>query len=916
MVRFVRQSLLVQVLGVYLLFVGLVLGTGLAVNMAGQDQLRTRVQDADLALAQAIALETDSKLSTARASLAALADLDAVRHDDSAAMLAAFRAFKAARPDVDRVYWLDAAGMLRVSVPADVRTQDTDFSQQPVFQQAQATTLPRLQAGIVDLTTFNAVVVIAQAVRDPGGQLRGVVATNLLLDDFSAPLRTVVDQQARQGQPLLISILDNQGQLIATPERERLLQPVANDLPGAGEALAGHATTRLGMGPGNQAWLFSAVPVPSAGWAVVVQRPAAAALAIVANFTTWLGGAALLFGLGGLLFWIVLLRRVITPLHVLATAHQALPATGAPAPAATAPLIGRIDEMGGLARALRRLEQDVGTQLAELRTLLATSSVVVGTLDPRAVVAAIIHEVRRLVDAQGVVVLVSDADGVLRVLASEGHTADYDARVQLTLDNPTAPAVRALREQQPVQMIAGAGRPFPPISYAEGFRAVLAIPISSLHAGGVVLLVHRTRPQPFGANEVDLLLTFANYAALAWEHAALYERSDARLQEVARENERLYRQAMAEKQILAALMGSMSDGLVLAGATGTVLYTNPGARMLLGWPDTHAPDAPLETIYAALRTLADQPAAFDSARALAETGARAAWVLESSASGTYQAIQVRLFAVQDAAGVASGRGLLLRDVTREREIDQFKTTLLAAVGHELRTPLAAIQGHASTLLQEDVTWSAADQRHFLRTISNEADRLAGLVSSLLDLSRLEAGLLLLARAPWQLEDLVTRAVRRLHPPAPGLVVDLPAGLPEVQVDGARLEVVLGNLLANALAYGDGGVQITARAGAEEVVVQVGNDGPGLAPDELPHIFERFYRAARGRQQRAGGTGLGLAICKALVEAHGGRIWAESTPAGTTISFTLAMAPAAARAAALGARGPQGPGGPRARGGAG
>src|SRR5207247_7324019 len=121
-------------------------------------------------------------------------------------------------------------------------------------------------------------------------------------------------------------------------------------------------------------------------------------------------------------------------------------------------------------------------------------------------------------------------------------------------------------------------------------------------------------------------------------------------------------------------------------------------------------------------------------------------VVEIRRDGRHRAIHLRLFDVRDESGSALGRGLLLRDVTRERELDEFKTTLLAAVGHEVRTPLAAIKGYASTLLQEDVAWSPADQRHFLETISSEADRLAQLVSNLLDISRKEAGLLFLTSA--------------------------------------------------------------------------------------------------------------------------------------------------------------------------
>jgi signal transduction histidine kinase len=249
---------------------------------------------------------------------------------------------------------------------------------------------------------------------------------------------------------------------------------------------------------------------------------------------------------------------------------------------------------------------------------------------------------------------------------------------------------------------------------------------------------------------------------------------------------------------------------------------------------------------------------------------------------------LRLFDVDDESGQPIGRGLLLRDVTRERELDEFKTALLAAVGHELRTPLAAIKGHSSTLLQEDVTWPLADQRHFLQTISGEADRLAQLVSNLLDLSRQEAGLLLLNRGPARVQDLVAKTIKRLSHPGVMISLQIPDSLPLVNVDSARIEVVLHNLVANALVYGEGEVGITAGKRDDGVVVSVSDNGPGIAPDELPHVFERFYRARRGRQQHSGGTGLGLAICKAFIEAHGGVIWAESSVQGTTISFSLPL----------------------------
>jgi PAS domain S-box-containing protein len=890
MLGLVRHSLLIQLLGVYLLFVAAVLGTDLEVNAVARQQVRAELQTSDLALAQQVALDTDTELRGVEAALIHLGRLDAVRRGATGAMASAFHAFKAARPDVDLVYWLDAHGTLQVSDPTDLRTLGEDFSGQQVFQRARLASGPIVADGIVDLTTFNAVVTFAVPLRDGAGHLDGVLATNLLLDDLSAPLRTVIAAQAQQHQHLLISIVDAQGRLIATPESERILQPVLDEMPGAAEALAGHTATHTGADPQGQQWLYSAVPIPSTGWAVVVQRPTAEVLAAVTDFQRWIAVAAGLFALGGLLFWLVLLRRVVRPLHRLAARHATLPAPGAPTQEEAPALAGRADEIGDLARSLGRLEHDVIAQLAELRTLLDTSNAVVSSLDPRAVGGTIIREARRLVDVQAAAVLVPDADGVLRVLVSDGRNEYYDQAVRLQPDDLTSPAVRALRDGRAVQIIADTGVPFPPISYAEGFRAVLAIPIISRHVGGVVLLVHRTQAQRFTEHEVDLLLTFANYATLAWEHAVLYERSDERLREVARENERLYQQATAEKQTLAAIMHSMSDGLILTGVDGVVLYANRGAGAMSGLPTAALAGGHIDRVHEALRVRARDAAGYDRLLDRARRGEITTWLLEVEAGGRLQTVNLRLFDVRDDAGRIIGRGLLLRDVTREHELDRFKTTLLGAVGHELRTPLAAIKGYASTLLQDDVAWTADDQRSFLQTISAEADRLAQLVSNLLDLSRLEAGLLLLHRSPCRLADLVASAARRLQPPIADLAVDVPADLPELNVDGARMEVVLHNLLANALAYGNGHVQVTGELRAGNVLVQIVDDGPGIDDEDLPHIFERFYRARRGHQQRSGGTGLGLAICKAFIEAHEGTIWVESGKQGTIISFSVPLAP--------------------------
>jgi signal transduction histidine kinase len=881
---FLRHSLLYQLLSVYLLFVIVVLVGGAGINTVIEQQQREAVQASDQALAQDIALETNLHLRDSEVSLSTLG-YQAMQARNSQAIMQLFQTYQAARNDVDHVYWLDPLGLIQSSYPQLKSNMAVEFSPPDVVPRVRNTANPVIEVGIAIETTFNAGVIIAAPITDKHGTLVAIIAASLSLFELSEPLQAVVKAQQLQQHQLQISIIDARGELVATPDHSRLLQTVLDELPGADLALQHQGNSQLGTGLDGQSWLFSSVPVSDIGWAVVVQRPESEALHVVTQLHLWLLTVALIFTIGGLLFWLLLHGRVIRPLHTLAIQHQALPSSEQSIPSHATQLARRADEVGYLARSLIRLERDGLAKLGELQTLLETSSVVVGSLEPQAVVGKIIREVRRLVDVQAAAVLLPNEQGVLHVLVSDGHNRRYNDILSLAPENVSSSAILALHSGRPVQKLLSA-EPAPSLSYDEGFRSVLAVPIISRHAGGVVLLVHRTQPQPFNQNEIDLLLTFANYATLAWEHAVLYERSDERLREIARENAQLYQQASEEKQKLEAIMESMSDGLVLTGIDGTVLYANPGASSITGLPITELERHPIQVLYEALSRSAMEPEECARKMLQVTSAEKPELLIELEQHTQRQAIHLRFFDVGDEAGRTIGRGLLLRDVTREREIDEFKTTLLGAVGHELRTPLAAIKGYASTLLQEDVTWPIEDQRHFLQTISTRADYMAQLVSNLLDLSRQEAGLLLLNRAPARLQEIVAHAIAEAEHPGVTVTTRIPDDLPLVDIDSGRIEVVLRNLVMNALAYGEGEIHISAKLQENAVIVAVADNGPGIAPTELPHVFERFYRAQHGRQRHSGGTGLGLAICKAFIEAHGTSIWAESAEQGTTISFTL------------------------------
>jgi two-component system sensor histidine kinase KdpD len=223
------------------------------------------------------------------------------------------------------------------------------------------------------------------------------------------------------------------------------------------------------------------------------------------------------------------------------------------------------------------------------------------------------------------------------------------------------------------------------------------------------------------------------------------------------------------------------------------------------------------------------------------------------------------------------------------ETEKLRSTLLSSVSHDLRTPLASITGSASTLLDPDASLPPSAHRDLIVTIHEEADRLNRLVANLLDMTRLESGAVQVKKEWLTVEEIVGAALTRLEPRLARrpVTTDLPQDLPLVALDGVLIEQVLVNLIENALKYtpDETPIEISARAGPAAVTVEVADRGPGIPEGAFESIFDKFHRLQPGA--RPGGVGLGLTICKAIVTAHGGKIWVENRPGGgATFRFTL------------------------------
>lgn len=357
-----------------------------------------------------------------------------------------------------------------------------------------------------------------------------------------------------------------------------------------------------------------------------------------------------------------------------------------------------------------------------------------------------------------------------------------------------------------------------------------------------------------------------------------------------------------EKEHLASILGSMTDAVVTFRADGTIISSNPhGERMLQSWR-------------ALLPSGSDGSAAPDSETTVGGGEERIPEPLEEVfgavvdeekevttrlhvGNGVWSVVMSPLY----TSGVLRGAVAVLRDVTDEARLEKLRKDFVANVSHELRTPLSMLQGYSEALL-DDIAATPEERREMAQVIYEESLRMGRLVQDLLDLARLEAGRLELSEARTPLVPLLERVSRKFTGLARERGIDFRLDLrsaPEALVlesaDADKLEQVLTNLLDNAFRHTPAGKGVLLAA--ERLELEVGpavrlivmDEGDGIPEEDVPYIFERFYKADKSRK-RASGTGLGLAIVKSLVDAHRGTVAvASKVGQGTTFTVTLPVA---------------------------
>ncbi len=334
-----------------------------------------------------------------------------------------------------------------------------------------------------------------------------------------------------------------------------------------------------------------------------------------------------------------------------------------------------------------------------------------------------------------------------------------------------------------------------------------------------------------------------------------------------------------ERTKLAAVLNNMADGILIADENGTVQMINPAAERMF---KTTAAESLGKTLVEVVRH-----------HQLVELWQRCKETKESQ-TASYEISLEKIFVQAGASPMDSGMPgsvlLVLQDLTRIRRLESLRREFVSNVSHELRTPLASMKALTETLREGAVDDPPAAQR-FLGRMDIEIDTLTQMVEELLELSRIESGRVPLEHRVVLPGDLVDKAVDRmvLQAQRAGLTIEkkVDDDLPRVSVDFSRMVQVIVNLLHNAIKFTLPGGHITCGAtkGEQGVVFFVKDTGVGIDPESLPRIFERFYKADKARS--GGGTGLGLSIARHLVEAHGGRIWAESElNSGTSVFFFL------------------------------
>lgn len=490
-------------------------------------------------------------------------------------------------------------------------------------------------------------------------------------------------------------------------------------------------------------------------------------------------------------------------------------------------------------------------------------------LDLDALLERILRISIEMMAGQAGLIVLRDEAGGWKVRVSEGITPDFIGELSPLLSEIPDDENPEKFELPEVNRILNR------LTFAAslGLLSGVGLPLVTRQQVLGVIYIFRSYAGLFSTNDRNILSSFANQAAIAVKNAQLYTT------------------VTTNKQHLDSVLDSAADGILIIGPNQVIDRSNPAFSRMVSLPLEEIQNQPHEKIV------------------VFETQVNDLKLEEAVAGGWPLTPHAQLYVEGDLkrnhppplpvgityAPVLSADGQLIniiatvRDISRFRQAEELKSTFISVISHELKTPVALIKGYACTLLRDDAKWDSDFFKESLNVIEEEADRLSLLIENLLDATRLQAGGVKLKKTEFYIPATSKRMAKRIltQTDKHTITTDFPEDFPSVMADESRIEQVISNLISNSIKYSDKGeINISGQFKNNLIIVCISDEGEGIAPQDIPYIFDRFYRSADAQRNKKG-AGLGLYLTKSIIEAHNGKIWVDTEHGkGARICFSL------------------------------